>query len=94
MTPADFDAEVRAIQIQAVSTDDASAWLSAAIEYRAATQDVIDRFHEWALDDVGLVGHPRAAAAWEFAWSNGHADGFNDVYYWLAEAADLLGVGS
>ena len=48
------------------------------------------RFKEDALEDVGLTGHPKAEEVWCLAWQYGHAGGFNDVYNYLGELAELV----
>ena len=43
-----------------------------------------------ALDDVGLLNHPKAALIFAFAWEHGHGLGHFEVHYWLMELAELL----
>jgi len=47
-------------------------------------------FKQDALRDVGLTGHPKADRAFDVAWGEGHAFGFDTVHGWLRTLADLL----
>lgn len=47
-------------------------------------------FKKDALNDVGLIDHPKAEKVFSLAWEKGHSGGLNDVYCELGELADLL----
>ena len=42
------------------------------------------------LDDTGLLGHPKADKVWDYAYEQGHASGWNDVYQCLEELANIV----
>ena len=48
------------------------------------------RFKHDALEDVGLLNHPKADKIFDYAWDKRHADGCLAVYDILCELADLL----
>jgi hypothetical protein len=81
------------LQIEAIKDKYAEALLKYQQDYEdwcAEDRRIYNVFHHDALEDVGLLGHPKADKAYTFAWDRGHANGFGDVYYWLAEIADIL----
>lgn len=47
-------------------------------------------FKHDALEEVGLFTHPKADAAYEFAWRHGHSSGLYEVMHWLEDIAELL----
>ena len=49
-----------------------------------------EKFKLDALKNVGLLNHPKANKAFDFAWEHGHSSGHEEVYGWLVEAADLI----
>lgn len=58
--------------------------------YNKKSCDLHDKFKHDALDDVGLLEHPKANQIFSFAYEHGHSSGFHDVYYWLSELAELF----
>jgi hypothetical protein len=80
-------------QIEAIKDKYAEALLKFQQDYEAWYAEdhrIYNVFRHDALEDCGLLGHPKAIRAWDFAWDRGHANGFSDVYSWLDEIADIL----
>ena len=58
--------------------------------YQVEEARLLDLFRHDALEDVGLLNHPKAGKAMAFAWEHGHSDGLSSVHYWLKEVSELL----
>lgn len=58
--------------------------------YKAHTFELEDQFKRDALDDVGLLNHPKADKIYAKAWEDGHASGLNSVYNALVDLAPLF----
>jgi|GEM_PF-5775367 len=48
------------------------------------------QFRQDALEECGLLNHPKASKIYSFAWEHGHSSGMYEVFYWLTEIADLV----
>lgn len=59
-------------------------------KYNKETERLCNVFKQEALDDVGLLEHPKANDIFYFAWEHGHSSGYHEVYYWLQEISDLF----
>lgn len=49
-----------------------------------------EQFRQDALEECGLLNHPKALKAYSFAWEHGHSAGLYEIFYWLTEIADLV----
>ena len=49
-----------------------------------------EQFRQDALEECGLLNHPKASKFYSFAWEHGHSSGMYEVFYWLTEVADLV----
>ena len=49
-----------------------------------------EQFRQDALEECGLLKHPKASKFYSFAWEHGHSSGMYEVFYWLTEIADLV----
>ena len=49
-----------------------------------------EQFRQDALEECGLLNHPKASKLYSFAWEHGHSSGLYEVFYWLQEVADLV----
>lgn len=49
-----------------------------------------EQFRQDALEECGLLNHPKASKIYSFAWEHGHSSGLYEVFYWLTEIADLV----
>jgi hypothetical protein len=47
-------------------------------------------FKEDAIVEAGLHNHSKAEKAYELAWNYGHSSGYNDVWAYLQDLAELL----
>ena len=72
-------------------------WEKEITEYRelvkahnAETKRLEDQFKHDALDDVGLLNHPKADKIYAKAWEDGHASGLHEVYQELCDLAELF----
>ena len=59
-------------------------------KYRDAEKERHERFKKDALEEVGLLDHPKADKIYHFAWEHGHSCGLYEVYYWLEELSELF----
>ena len=59
-------------------------------EYRNETNRLWNEFKKDAIDDVGLLNHPKADKAYNMAYERGHSEGLYSIYDELCEIADLL----
>lgn len=59
-------------------------------KYNEEEVRLYDLFKHDALDDVGLLDHPKADKIFYFAWDHGHSSGYSEVYYWLLEVSELF----
>ena len=75
--------------IRSTYKDDA-AYRRALVDWHGRKLSLVDKFKADALAAVGLDGHPKADAAFDKAWSEGHAFGYNEVFKELRELADLI----
>ena len=63
--------------------------------YNDESMRLEELFWEDAIQEAGLMCHidkAQVKAAKAFAWSHGHANGFESIFYWLLEAAEILNV--
>ena len=58
--------------------------------YNKETNRLMAEFKHDALDDVGLLNHPKADKIYAKAWEDGHASGLYSVYQELCELAELF----
>lgn len=58
--------------------------------YREDEAKKLAQFRQDALEECGLLNHPKASKIYSFAWEHGHSSGLYDVLYWLTELADLV----
>jgi hypothetical protein len=49
-----------------------------------------DTFKQAVLENVGLLQHPNADKIFDFAWSQGHASGYHEVYNYLDDLSSLF----
>jgi hypothetical protein len=42
------------------------------------------------LEKVGLLGHPKSGKAYSLAWEYGHSSGYDEVYIYLQDLAELV----
>lgn len=49
-----------------------------------------EQFYQDSLKTVGLWGHPKASKVYSYAWEKGHSAGFQEVYYYLYDLAELV----
>jgi hypothetical protein len=47
-------------------------------------------FQQDAIKEVGLVNHPKASKIFAYAWEEGHAGGYSEVFYVLDGIKDLF----
>ena len=47
-------------------------------------------FKKDALEDVGLDKHPKVDKIFNYAWVRGHSEGYQAVYGYLVDLADML----
>jgi plasmid stabilization system protein ParE len=71
-------------------------------ERKAAYTEVLDAYHKeqaelteqfWrdAHEAIGVpYDHPKAGKLRAMAWDHGHASGYNDVFYWMQDLAELV----
>ena len=59
-------------------------------KFNKRTRELEDQFKHDALDDVGLLGHPKADKIYNKAWEDGHASGLHEVYQELCDLAELF----
>jgi len=43
-----------------------------------------------ALEECGIADHPKADAAFDLAWTEGHDEGLSGVYDWLEMLSELM----
>jgi len=58
--------------------------------FNAETRRLEDQFKHDALDDVGLLNHPKADKIYSKAWEDGHSSGLYSVYQELCDLAELF----
>jgi hypothetical protein len=58
--------------------------------YQAEESRLCKLFHDDALAEAGLTGHPKAEKAFELAWSLGHAYGYSEVMGYLYQIAEVV----
>jgi hypothetical protein len=58
--------------------------------YNQESKKLYIRFQNDALEEVGLLDHPKADKIFNFAWEQGHSLGYSEVYYWLEDIAELF----
>lgn len=51
---------------------------------------LLQQFKFDALEEVGLLGHPKAEKAFSYAWQQGHSAGYHEVYSYLSDIAEIL----
>ncbi len=85
-----------ATQIRA-HADLVEQWEKDMLEYRKMKDaydqrksDLEEQFKQDALEEVGLKGHPKADKIYAYAWREGHAHGFSDVFSVLSDIAELF----
>ena len=59
-------------------------------EYRAAVAAINQEYKVECLKEFGLTDHPKAEAAWEMAWENGHSEGLHAVAWHVQDLAKLI----
>lgn len=59
-------------------------------EYRKEDSRIHQAFRNDALLAAGLLGHPKADAVYAKAWEHGHSAGFEEVFNWIIDLADLV----
>lgn len=59
-------------------------------EYRKEENRLYEQIKKDCLEDVGLLNHPKADKAWEWAWEHGHSSGYSEVYQVLCGITDLV----
>ena len=69
---------------------DDEAHNKARAEYNKAESAMIDQFKRDALDDLGLLNHPKADLLFSKAWEHGHSSGLHEVYSWMDDLSDLI----
>ena len=69
---------------------DEKGYLEARKEYENEQGKKYKEFQENVLKEVGLSGHPKKDKIYEYAWSKGHASGYYEVYYILAELSYIF----
>lgn len=42
------------------------------------------------LEELGLTGNPKADLLYSIAWEYGHSTGFEEVFYYASDLADLI----
>jgi hypothetical protein len=47
-------------------------------------------FKRDALEECGILGHPKADLAYAKAWDRGHSSGLHEVLYELQDLAELI----
>jgi hypothetical protein len=58
--------------------------------YQEEAARLFAAFYEDALKEVGLTDHPKAAKAFNLAYQQGHANGFNEIFLHLCDIANVL----
>ena len=58
--------------------------------YRENKSKIYNQFKHDALDDVGLLGHPKADIIYSKAWDRGHSSGLPEVLLHLEDLAELF----
>lgn len=64
--------------------------ITARANYDREEVRIYNLFKADALEEVGLTGHPRAEKAFSYAWSQGHAHGYSEVFGHLQDIAEVL----
>jgi hypothetical protein len=60
-------------------------------EYDATRKVIRQTFWVDAFNDIGIpLDHPKAKAMIDYAWSEGHANGYSEVYYILRNIWEKL----
>jgi len=83
------DAELYAASLKTWEKD-METYQESMKEYRAETHRLMDKFRHDALDDVGLLNHPKADKIYSKAWEDGHSSGLYSVYQELCDLAELF----
>ena len=52
--------------------------------------EVDEAFKRAALADLGLTDHPKADKLWTLAWEYGHSAGYQEIWNYAQEFAELL----
>jgi len=58
--------------------------------YNAEIGRLREEFKHDALDEFGLLNHPKADKIFAYAWEQGHSAGYSEVYNYLSELSDLF----
>lgn len=58
--------------------------------YRQESNKLLHKFKEDALKEVGLLGTKWADKAWNKAYEDGHASGYNEIFQHLEDLADII----
>ena len=58
--------------------------------YRIHKANLLEAFKKDALEESGLIGHPKADKAYEMAWDTGHSSGLACVFDDLCKLTELL----
>ena len=66
------------------------AYKSAAMESSRRQQELHAEFKRDALEYVGLLDHPKAAAIADFAWSEKHSSSYTEVIMFLNDLSRLF----
>jgi len=70
--------------------DAQEAYEAALGDWRTENLRLQGEFKRDAFRELGLIGHPKAEAAFTLAWEWGHSAGYSEVFSYLEELAGLL----
>jgi hypothetical protein len=65
-------------------------WNEKRDAWREERIELDEQFKKDALDECGILNHPKAEKAYSLAYQDGHSEGFHGIYNALSKYAELL----
>ncbi len=86
-TPEDYRRHANLLEIYNIEKE---KYKEKMAEFQKEDWRLREKFKHDALEDTGLLGHPKAEKVWKFVTDHFGGHGLPDICFYLGEVADLV----